>query len=284
MQNPYKRTDIYACNYAAHAKFKFRVSAYHVEKVKKCFPQGCIIFRWSCALFNKGKSCPRKFKYVGRLCSGCAHFVDEKINYHPSIKVSDIEFVHFREKMEQFEEWISENRNKDHEILSDVNSVKPYFKRTIIDGKGQIRLDGYLLTFKNGFIGREEFDDYFYAQISPNQQERLKFARGDKFEAKGRFVFDRGRVLFPRIWAIEFERKTGDYAWTNSEALVVRQTATLFKNQPENCLRCRYGALVDVTEKNYGNIVQKRELYCLEVIAEPSLCYIHANRKIDYCT
>lgn len=283
MKNPYKRTDIYKCDYAVHAKFKHRVSAYHVEKVKKCFPHGCLIFNWSCALFNKGKSCPRKYKYVGRLCSGCNHFVDEKVNYQPSIKISDIEFGLFQEKVEQFEEWISENINKDLEILAEINSVKPCFKKTIYSGKGQIRLDGYLLSFKEGFIGRTFFEDYFYVHISPNQQERLEFARGDKFEAKGRLDFNRGRLLFPKIWAIEFERKAGEKPWTNSEALVTRQTATLFKHQSENCLRCRFGALVDVTEKNYGNLEQKRELYCLKGFEEESMCYIHTRRKIDHC-
>jgi hypothetical protein len=283
MKNPYKRTDIYRCDYAAHAKFKHRVSAYHVEKVKACFPHGCLIFNWSCALFNKGKSCPRKFKYVGRLCSGCNHFSDEKLNYQPSIKISDLELDSFREDIEQFEEWISENSNKDLELLVTVNSVKPCFKKTIAGGKGQIRLDGYLLAFKEGFIGRDNFEDYFYAHVSPNQQERLKFARGDKFEAKGRLSFDRGRILFPKIWAIEFESKSGDFAWSHSEALVARQTASHFKNQSENCLRCWFGALVDVSEKNYGNMTQKRELFCLKGFSDPSLCYINQRRKIDYC-
>lgn len=283
MKNPYKRTDVYVCSYSAHSKFKHRVSVYHVEQVKKCNPHGCIMFHWVCARFNKGLRCPRNFKYVGRLCHGCSYFQDEKINHQPRVKLSPFEYEIFRQELEQFDDWLDEHRNREVELTATINSVKPCFKKSIAGKSGQVRLDGYLLTFNGGFIGTTEFDDYFYARVTPRQQERFRFCRGDRFDAKGKMVLDRGRLLFPKIWAIEVTMKNEDEIWENSEALVAKQTATLFTNQNENCLRCRHGALVDVTEKIRGEEKNYRELYCLKSISDPSLCYIHTKRQIDNC-
>jgi len=54
------------------------------------------MFKWACALKNKGKKCPRGFNYIGRLCEGCTHYLDEKINYQPRLLISDREFESFR--------------------------------------------------------------------------------------------------------------------------------------------------------------------------------------------
>lgn len=283
MRNPYKRTDVYVCNYETHAKFANKVSVYHVQYVKKCYPQGCIIFKWSCALKNKGKNCVRGYKYVGRLCHGCAYYSDEKIHYQPQIALSAIEFENFKEELEEFDDWLSNIRNSTITFWGEIDSIKPRFEKLIYGHKVQIRLDGYLLIFKRGFIGSTDFDDYFYANISPFQQERLSLARGDQFEAKGHLTFDRGRLIMSKIWALEFDRRSGNDTWNNSQALVTKETATFFPKQPESCLHCSRGALVDVVEKKNGQTIMRRELYCLEGIADPQLCYVNAMEKIDQC-
>ena len=283
MRNPYKRTDVYVCNYETHAKFANKVSVYHVQYVKKCYSQGCIIFKWFCALLNKGKKCVRGYQYIGRLCQGCVHYSDEKIHYQPQIALSAIEFENFGEEVEEFDEWLSGVRNSTVTFWGEVDSIKPRFKKVISGGGGQIRLNGYLLIFKRGFIGAKSLDDYFYARISPFQQERLSFARGDQFEAKGHLTFDRGRIIMSKMWNLEFDSRSGKETWNNSEALVARESATLISTQPESCLHCSRGALVDEVEKKNGQTIMRRELYCLEGIADPQLCYVNAVEKIDQC-
>lgn len=241
------------------------------------------MFKWSCVLKNKGKRCPRGFNYVGRLCEGCTHYLDEKINYQPRILISGDEFERFKTDIEEFDEWISEHQDHDLNIWCDISSVKPRFKKILHTGKGQLRLDGYLIVVRQGFIGMTEFDDYFYVNISPNQQDRHRFAPNDKFEALGRMTFHHGRVVFNRIWAVEFEQRSRAETWNNSRALVARSSATEFNTQPESCIRCPKGALVDTVENNNGEKRFRRSMYCLEGVKDPQACYIFALEKIDMC-
>ncbi|MBN1481895.1 hypothetical protein EH223_06100 [candidate division KSB1 bacterium] len=283
MKNPYKRTDVFACNYQGHAAFNHRVSVYHVMRQKKCYPHGCLMFKWSCALKNKGKRCYRGLNYVGRLCEGCTHYTDEKIHYQPKIILSGAAFEEFQNELDDFDEWVNENENRDLEILCEISSIKPYFKKTMSGGKGQLRLDGYLLVMRHGYIGITEFDDYFYANISPNQQDRFRFAAGDTFEATGRMNLNRGRLLFNKVWSVTFEHRSSTPTWNNSKALVARASATEFYVQQEACIRCAHGALVDTVTYIDGQKQFKRSLYCLKGIKNPELCYISATEKIDLC-
>ena len=283
MKNPYKRTDVFACNYQGHAKFKHRVSAYHVMRQKKCYPQGCILFKWSCELKNKGKKCYRGFNYVGRLCEGCTHYLDEKIHYQPRILLSGKAFQEFEIELEEFDEWVMEHQDRDLDVLCEINSIKPRFKKFISNGKGQLRLDGYLLVMSHGYIGLTEFDDYFYANISPGQQDRLRFAPDDKLEARGRLTLDHGRLLLNKIWGVSFDFRSGQETWNNSRALVSRVSATEFQNQPESCIKCQYGALVDTITVQDGQKQFKRSLFCLEGIKNPQLCTLSVMKKVDLC-
>ena len=283
MKNPYKRTDVFACNYQGHAKFKHRVSAFHVMRQKKCYPQGCLMFKWVCELRNKGKTCYRGFNFTGRLCEGCRYFLDEKIHYQPRILISGAKFEAFQRELEEFDEWMSEFQNRELDILCEISSVKPRFKKIISNGKGQLRLDGYVLVLRHGYIGVTEFDDYFYANISSHQQDRLRFAPDNKFEARGRMALDRGRVVFNKIWAITFQDRSGHSAWNNSRALVSRTTATEFQRQPESCIKCPSGALVDTIEIQNGQKSFRRSLYCLEGMRDVQTCYMAAADKVDLC-
>jgi hypothetical protein len=283
VKNPYKRTDIFACNYESHAKFEHRVSAFHVMKQRQCYPQGCLMFKWSCALKHKGKRCPRGFNYVGRLCEGCTHYLDEKIHYQPQILLSGADFEDFKTEIEDFNEWVAEHQDRDLNIWCKVSSIKPQFKKTQSAGNRQLRLDGYLIIVRHGFIGLTEFDDYFYINISPNQQDRSRFALDDTFEAIGRMSFHHGRLLFNRIWGIEFEHRSHAETWNKSRALVARSSATEFSNQPESCIQCPKGALVDTVDIENGQKQFHRSLYCLEGVKNPQACYIFALEKMDMC-
>ena len=283
VKNPYKRTDIFACNYESHAKFEHHVSAFHVMKQRHCYPQGCLMFKWSCALKHKGKRCPRGYNYVGRLCEGCTHYLDEKIHYQPKILLSGADFDLFKTDIEDFDEWIAEHQDRDLSIWCKVSSIKPQFKKTQSAGKQQLRLDGYLIIVRHGFIGLTEFDDYFYINISLNQQDRFRFAPDDTFEAIGRMSFHHGRLLFNRIWGSEFEQRSHADTWNKSRALVARSSATEFSNQPESCIQCPKGALVDTVDIENGQQRFHRSLYCLEGVKNPQACYIFALEKVDMC-
>jgi len=274
MKNPYKRTDVFVCNYPTHARFENSVSAYHVLKVKKCHPHGCMMFKWSCALLNKGKRCVRGYHYIGRLCEGCNHYRDEKLHHQPRPLLSPEAFRAFLEEVEQFEDWLDASLDREWEVSCRIDAVKPRFRREMAGHHSQLRLDGYLLNLQDGFIGLTPFEDSFYAIISPQQQERFSFAAGDRLDFRGQFQLDRGRLIFPRIWAVEFTLRSGADSWKNSQALVARESATLFSEQPPRCLHCPDGALVDVIEKKAGRPVHRRQLYCLQGMADWQTCYL----------
>ena len=283
MKNQYKRTDIFTCNYETHSKFGNRVSVYHVMRAKKCYPQGCLFFKWHCVILEKGKSCRRGYKHVGRRCSGCKYYYDEKIHYQPSIVVGPPEYRRFEEELEEFEDWLVELEGTEVSFFGEIESIKPRFHQSWGKTQGHVRLKGWLLTFARGFIGTDSFDDPLYAHSSPHQHECFRFAPGDQFEVQATLSVDRGRTLLSRLHGFEFERRSGEVTWTNGQALVARQTATLFDGQPAKCHCCKYGALVDVDERADGKINTRRALYCLKGIVDPQVCYISAIEMLDAC-
>jgi len=276
MRNPYKRSDVYTCRHPGHARFGNRVSAHHVLRVKKCHPHGCLVFKWSCELKNKGKSCVRGFKHIGRLCYGCTHYHDEKIHYQPEVSISAVDYQAFMEEVEQFEDWLTGVEGRELSFWAQVSSVKPRFRVEKTSKGKQIRLEGYLAVLKRGYIGTVEFDDLFYAALSPRQQGRIELAADDRFEARAKVQLDSGRVVMTRVHAIEHEFRSGRHIWNNSEALIARATASHFPDQPEICQHCSQGALVDVFERKEGRTVRSRALYCLAGVADPGLCYVRA--------
>ena len=122
--NHYKRHDIFKCVHQSHVNFEHRVSVYHVLKEKQCYPEGCIYFNWRYRLLNKGKSCPRKFKHVGKNCFNCKDFYDEKEIFKPELLLSEEEYQIFIRKLNQFEDWLEELRGKDIEFSGIINSLK----------------------------------------------------------------------------------------------------------------------------------------------------------------
>jgi hypothetical protein len=284
MKNQYKRTDIFACNYETHSKFNNRVSVYHVMRAKKCYPQGCLFFKWHCSLLQKGKSCRRGYEHVGRKCSGCKYYYDEKIHYQPKVMVTPDEYRSFEEELEEFEEWLAEKENNEITFFGKVETIKPRFHHSWNNTHGQVRLKGWLVTFAQGFIGTESFEDPLYAHISPHQQERFRIAPGDQFEVRATLSIDRGRIILTRLRGIDIEQRSGEVTWTNGQALVARQSATFFEGQPAKCLACHYGALVDVEDRVDGRIHSRRALYCLKGIVDPQVCYVSALETIDSCS
>ncbi|NIA29601.1 MAG: hypothetical protein GWP06_06765 [Actinobacteria bacterium] len=63
-----------------------------------------------------------------------------------------------------------------------------------------------------------------------------------------------------KMWNLEFDSRSGKETWNNSQTLVARESATLISTQPETCLHCSKGALVDVVEKKKGQATMRRAL------------------------
>ncbi len=283
MKNPYKRTDIFRCNYSSHGRFEDKVSAYHVLQAKRCFPQGCIYFHWSCSRKNKGLSCKRGYHYVGRLCQGCSFYQDEKRHCQPKIVAPEDVYRAFAQEREVFDEWLTEMTNRRIPVSFCVQAVKPRFIKEIDRDHGHVHLSGYLLVMSEGFFDRDHFQDAFYALISPGQQEQLAFAPGDEVEAQALLKTDRGRLILTQLRAVHFETRSGAPAWTNSQALVAKAGATYFPRQSGNCLHCPHGALVDVTETWQGGVRERRDLYCLAGVQDQRECHLYALHKVDVC-
>ncbi len=279
MINPFKRTDIFICKSYGHEKFENRVSAYHVLSVKKCYPQGCIFFKWNCALLNKGKTCKRGYKFVGRKCFGCKEYFDEKINNQPVLQLSASDYQIFLTELENFEDWLGSVQQKNIEIEATIVSVKPALVKTIQHKSSHLKLSGYYLHFNEAFIDRAHLEDHCYAFIFPEMQQRFSFAPDDRIEFRAQVELDYGRIIFRKLNSIQILEKSGKPAWTNSEALVARFTIIPLAEQLSKCQHCKHGLLVDVFDKSNPGGTRWRELMCLKSVVRPKDCIFHSEEK-----
>lgn len=273
MKNLYKRIDIFHCKYSTHAKFGYNVSAYHVLRVKNCYPQGCLYFKWKCKLINKGQSCIKGFQHVGQKCFGCKYYYDEKIHNQPELLISKTAYHDFLDELEEFEDWLEGVKGKNVDFWGTIKSIKPRFTKTINSDKSSINLEGYILHFDDVYLDRLHWEDHCYAIIYADQQQRFKFTSEDEIEFKCRVEIDRGRLIFKKIRSVEFRFKSKKTTWTNSKARVAKETASFFENQVPKCLHCDYGALIDVIDKSTPQWERRRELYCLKSFPSPDVCY-----------
>ncbi len=277
--NLYKRTDIFRCVHETHRGFKNRMSVYHILKEKKCFPNGCYYFRWSCKELSKNRKCHRGYSHVGRKCPGCRFFVDEKIHNYPELQVSEPEYRQFLRELEEFEDWLTEIDNKELEILGTISSVKPLFVKKVYPKTSFLSFRSYLLVFREIYLGMDLMRDYVYALVSKKLQQQYRFAAGDRLEARARLTTDRGRLILHRLNRIQVEHHGSEENWDDQKVLLARETATIFPTQPEGCVQCPFGALVDLVYAERRSGGPRRELLCLQGIQDYRDCYVRA----EYC-
>jgi len=272
MINQYKRLDVFRCNYQSHAKFENKVSVYHVLKVKKCYPQGCIYFKWKCRLINKGKRCIKGYNYIGKNCYGCSYYYDIKVHSQPIIKLSPDKYQEFLEELQLFEDWLDEIENHTVNFWGKIDVVKPRLHKIISPAGNNLKLNGFTLVFREAYFDNTHFEDLCYAIISPDPQRRFKFVGGDEVEFQAIVQVDRGRILLRKLRHIDFVNRSDNSALTYSEALVQKRTATLFYKQQKKCLTCAHGILIDVYDQSNTKQIRRRELFCLKGITDPELC------------
>jgi hypothetical protein len=285
--NPYKRLDVFKCKSLGHAKFENRVSVHHVLRVKNCYPQGCIYFLWRCHLLNKGQSCNKGYRHVGRKCFGCRHYFDEKIHNQPMLLLSEDDYNHFLNELDDFEDWLESINGRYLDIQGTIKTVKPALTKIIHHQGSHFKLNGYFIHFDEAFIDTVHWEDHCYALIYPDQQERFQFAPGDKIEFRARVELNEGRLVFKKLNNVEFLERSGKPSWSKSQALVVKHTTISFTLQPTKCLHCDQGVLVDVLDKSRPKWERSRELFCLQSFTSPEVCYYAVEKRlveeIDQC-
>ncbi len=277
MKNPYKRLDVFRCSQEAHREFEGRVSVYHVLKEKDCYPQGCIYFLWHCVLLEKGNPCIKKYRYIGKKCKGCTYYDEEKVHLQPELMLNEEAYDRFKEELDDFESWLDETRFRQLSIQGRIKSIKPWFQRILQPGESHVRHRGYILVFKTGFIGMTRFEDTFYVRVSEKMMKLIEFVPKMKVELVGEVREDRGRIVIHRPKRVEIIKPGWGRSWTRDRALVAVRTATFLKEQPDECIACRWGALADVTDRRENEEKKYRNLYCLKGVAVPEGCYIRAT-------
>lgn len=285
-RNEFKRMDIFRCRHDSHEKFEYKVSAVHILERKACFPNGCAYHRWRCKLFEKGKACVRGYNYIGRLCSGCEYFIEDKVSNRPELKISEAEYETWRERYDEFAEWAEKMQHRQVNVMGVITAVKPRFQRFIYPKTHELRLRGFQIAFDEAFIEHDQLEDDCYAVIGREVQDRLQFAPGTKLEFRATFTRNRGRVLFEKVHRIEILERGEEIAeWNASKALVARAIATGFEWQPAKCLKCKYGVLADVEDRRQPKTIEKRQLYCLQGMPHPDLCTLVPGRSLgeDEC-
>ena len=279
--NLYKRHDVFKCIHQSHTHFEHRVSVYHVLKEKQCYPQGCIYFNWKCRILNKGKTCSRKFKHVGKNCFSCKEFYDEKEIYKPELLLKKDDYQNFLRQLNTYDDWLDELNGKEVDFSGTINSVKPSFSKNNEHRKNQLSFDGFLITFKGGFINLDHFDDFVYAKVSSRMQHRYKFCTGDKLNFYARIQAQRGRILLFRLNRIDIEEKKDGEIWTESKAQLAHRTGTIINMQYDKCLNCEKGSLIDSSTGSK----KQRLLLCLEGMNDPHHCIYTLSKLLltDHC-
>ena len=279
-RNQYKRHDIFSCNHSAHYRFGGAVSTYYILQEKKCYPEGCINFIWRCHLLNKGHACPRKYQHVGRKCFSCKQFYEEKYCQQPRIRVSEDEYRQFLRDREDFDFWISQNLHQQVQIDAGLVSIKPDLQIIPNGARMRFRFRGWILVFNSVYIGYDLFDDTAFGWISDKTQKLFRFVAGDRFEAEAQFNFQSGRLLFNRIHNIEKIESGENKPPDLSRIMVATETASSIPVQPEKCIRCPQGILIenDLTDRDKSQ--QRRSLVCLEGVRNPLECLYHLSGKL----
>ncbi|GAB4340159.1 MAG: hypothetical protein Kow0037_25830 [Calditrichia bacterium] len=279
MKNLYKSLDIFCCVHEAHSRFKYNVSVFHILRRKKCFPEGCFYFRWKCKLLSKQKVCHRGFRYVGRKCAGCKYFYEEKVHNVPELKIDPAKYRHFLNELDEFEDWLNIHKLRELIFEGRVDGVKPLFVKKVYPKTAYISFRGYLVSFREIFLGNKRLEDYVYLVLSSRHYSRLQLGRGSRIEGRGILQVDEGRILLKKPRSIEILEAGEAPVWNDSAVAVARKTATEFPLQPEGCVRCPFGALVDVEKNGHSENGRRKELICLKGIADYRNCHVPA----EYC-
>jgi hypothetical protein len=283
MRNCYKREDVFLCRHDAHRRFDHRISAFHVLREKRCYPDGCVSFLWKCKLLDKGGACPKRYRHVGNNCTQCRSYTEEKIHRRPEIMLAPEAFESFRDECRRFDEWLEDHGGRLLQVGGLITHLHPHLVQRREGRHASLSLRGFLVRLMPAYVGLRGLEDALYMRMSRVQQQRVRFAVGDGVEAEGWLRMDRGRIVVEPLRRVHRESSGGGTPAQWDRALLDRTAAVRLATQPGRCLGCERGLLVDVEDVEArsdrrgdrrggpGN-GRRRELLCLEGIGRPADC------------
>ena len=278
MQNLFKQKNIFLCQHDTHKHFSSKMSVYHIMEEKKCFPDGCVYFKWKCKSLAKKKKCHRNFTTVGKYCFSCQYFYEEKIHQFPKLVIDNKE--EFFEKYEIFHEWVNSRQNKLLFCEGKIDSVLPNFIINKINGESKLSIKGFLIKFTEGFIDNQHFEDTFYLHIDAMKQNKIRLRQDDEIEFKAVLNEINGRIELFAPRQFNFYLRGSSKPMLKSDLLVSLNTATTFNIQYEKCKKCRFSIIPRIQNNKFG---KNRLLICSKGIQEPEICIENLERP-DYVT
>jgi hypothetical protein len=279
MRNLYKQNNIFICKHDTHQHFSSKMSVYHILEDKKCYPYGCVYFKWKCKTLAKKKKCHRNFTTVGRHCFSCKYFYEEKIHQFPQLLVNQNEQKHFFEEYDEFCDWIASVENKQVFCEGTIHSVVPDFLINKNNGKLGLGLKGFLIIFKEGFINNQHFEDTFYLHLDSMHQNKVRLKEDDEIEFKAILKEKDGRIELVAPKQFNFFLRGKSKPLLRSDLLVSLNTATTFNKQPEKCKKCNFSVIPKFQNNSTGS---NRVLICSKGIQEPDICLENIERKDLY--
>lgn len=276
MKNLFKQKGIFICKHDVHQEFSSQMSVYHILEEKRCFPNGCVYFKWKCKILAKKKKCHRNFSTVGRKCFSCKYFYEEKIHQFPEILLESQE--KFLNDYIEYLEWIETLKTKRVLCEGKVESIRPDFVVNKYNGKFQLKVRGFLISFTEGFIQNTLFEDQFFLHITASLQNKLKIKKDDEIEFFADLKIVQGRMEFYHPNKINFYLRGSDQPMNKGDALVSMNSATIFQNQPEKCKQCIHSVLPEIEGIKYG---RKRALVCTQGINDYNYCVDFSQKSIE---
>lgn len=275
----FKQNNIFVCKHDTHKHFLNKMSVYHIMEERKCFPDGCVYFKWKCRILAKKKKCHRNFSVVGKYCFSCKYFYEEKIHQFPQM-VADGKFKdNFFEEYDDFRDWISSIEKKQVLCEGNIDSVVPDFFVKNEAGKYILGLKGFLVIFKEGFINNKHFEDTFYLHVDSMHQNKIRFRKEDEIEFKAIVKQIGGRIELFYAKQINFFLRGQSKPLLRSDLLVSLNTATTFNDQPEKCKQCAFSVIPKVWNSGNG---KKRILICSKGIQDCEFCVEKVKRSDLY--
>ena len=278
IKNFSKTPGIFKCRHPAHKLFKYQISPYHVLTLKKCYPQGCVEFLWRCRLFEKGQTCHRKIKHVGRGCFSCSHYIELKVSYSPEILTDAKSFGYFIDDYHEYQGWLESKHGRTVNISGKIDSVKPHLTLELSANRQMMDFDGFFISLTSGYINNDLFDDKLYLRISSSQLEKFKPAPGDSIESEAIFSHTKGRVILQRARKLNIERYGGYLDFNISKALVSRATGAIIRSDIIFCSGCQNCSLIDIKDSSRTASTSYRRFFCLRGIEDSENCPVRIEK------
>jgi len=281
IKNQLKLPGVFKCHHPAHKQFGYNVSPYHIFVEKSCFPGGCVEFLWRCHNFEKGKKCPKNYKHVGRGCSSCKKFHDEKMHYEPTTNLNENELRRFLDDLKEYRGWLEDMANKRTRFSGVLDSITPHLMMTIENGRNSVVMDGFYASFRDSYFNNDHFEDNIYMRLSGNFLSKTKLAPGDEFESDAVFTEDRGRIIMRSPRNIDIERNGENGNISPARARIARATGKIIQGPIEKCKTCEYCSLIDIEDRSRRKTVRYRRFYCLRGITDSENCVVRLEENYN---